>query len=77
MGWLWVLVRISLLNNGAVIALVLAGVLVLGLFGARTRVSAETATSMLTLVDSGLLLAGLLFVATLVVLLIALSNKGM
>ena len=70
------LVRVSLLNNGAIIAPALAGVLLLGVFGVRTMVPAGRARSLLTLVGGGLLVVGLLFLAALVALLIALSNRG-
>jgi hypothetical protein len=68
--------RISLLDYGAVIAPTLAGVLVFGLFVARSRVTAGKTRSLLAIVGGGLLVVALLFLAALAVLLIALSNRG-
>jgi len=68
--------RISLLDYGAVIAPILAVVLVFGLFVARSSVTAEKTRSLLAIVGGGLLVVGLLFLAALAVLLIALNNRG-
>ena len=70
------MVRVSLINYGAIIAPVLASVLILGVFRVRALVPVGRAQSMLTLVGGGLLLVGLLFLAALVLLMVALGNRG-
>jgi hypothetical protein len=70
------LVRISLENNGVIIAPLLAGAVLVAVFGARSRVSSPLARSVLTLIGRGVVVVGLVFMAALAALLIALSNRG-
>ena len=75
-GLTLLLARISLLNYGAWIAPACAGLIVLGVFVARTQFPAGRTKTLLTWIGGGLLVVALLFVAVLVLLLVALSNRG-
>jgi hypothetical protein len=70
------LVRVSVENNGAIIAPFLAGAVFVAVFAARSRVSSPTGRSVLALIARGLVVVGLVLVAALAALLLALSNRG-
>ena len=70
------LVCVSLLNYGAVMAPVLAGVILLGVLGVRAIVPAGRARSFLTVVAGGMLLVALLSLISFVLVWIAVNNRG-
>ena len=70
------LVRVSLLDDGAVMAPALAAVLLLGVLGVRAIVPAGRARSILTVVAGGMLLVALLFLIAFGLLWIAINDRG-
>jgi hypothetical protein len=71
-----ILTRISLMNNGAMFAPGAAAVLLAGALAIRRVLDGGQARSIATMVAVGLLGLGLLFALLLIVLLVALSNRG-